>query len=59
MMLHAMIINAMNLNAELLYNDCNRKKYVLHYSSLDNTLKIEYMIKNEVKISKSSFVVDR
>ena len=33
MMLNAKVINAMILNAELLYNDCKRKKYILEYSS--------------------------
>ena len=37
MMLNAKVINAMILNAELLYNDCKRKKYILEYSSLNNT----------------------
>ena len=33
MMVNAKLVNAKNLNAELLYDDCKRKKYILEYSS--------------------------
>ena len=40
MIVNAVVQNAKNLNAELLYNDCKRRKYILEYSSLNNTLNL-------------------